>query len=111
MSTTRSRRPLVFLTLSLAAWLAVERAALAPARAEDTAPGKERVVKIVARKFEFSPRRIVLKKDVPVVLELSSADRDHGFSAPALGASAAIKPGQTTRVRLVATTVGTFPFH
>jgi hypothetical protein len=56
------------------------RAEAAPASAPP-----EQVVKIVARKWEFVPSQIVLRKGVPVVLEVSSADRHHGFNVPRLG--------------------------
>jgi cytochrome c oxidase subunit II len=71
----------------------------------------DQVMKIVARQWEFVPSRIVLKKGVPVVLELVSADRHHGFSAPGLGAHGEIRPGEPTWLRLVPKEVGTFPFH
>jgi heme/copper-type cytochrome/quinol oxidase subunit 2 len=45
----------------------------------------EKTVKVTAKKFEFSPEKIVLKKGVPVTLELVSLDRKHGFAVPELG--------------------------
>jgi cytochrome c oxidase subunit 2 len=69
------------------------------------------VIKIVARQWEFVPSRILLRKGVPVVLELSSADRHHGFSVPGLGARGEVRPGEPARLRLVPTEVGTFAFH
>jgi cytochrome c oxidase subunit 2 len=80
-------------------------------RARAEAPPAERVIEVVASKFEFTPSQIVLRRGVPVVLELRSTDREHGFAAPGLGAAAAIRPGVPTRLRLVPTEAGTFPFH
>lgn len=71
----------------------------------------ERVVHITARRFEFAPATIELKVGVPVVLELSSLDRKHGFSAPDLHVEAVILPGKPTRVRIVPDRAGTFTFH
>jgi cytochrome c oxidase subunit 2 len=70
----------------------------------------EQVVKIVAKKFDFTPNQINLKKGVPVVLELTSLDRIHGFKIPDMDVDVAIKPGEITRVRIVPDKVGTFSF-
>ena len=69
------------------------------------------VIHVTARKFEYTPRVITLKKGVPVVLEFTSLDRLHGFNAPELGVRADVLPGQTARVNLVPQKTGTFPFH
>jgi cytochrome c oxidase subunit II len=73
-------------------------------------PG-ERVVHVVARKFTYSPDVIELQLGVPVVIELTSADRDHGFSVPELGLRIDVEPGKSARVRVVPQKVGTFDFH
>ncbi len=72
---------------------------------------KERVIQITAKKFEYSPKDIKVKKDVPVVLEFTSLDRLHGFNCPGLGIRADIVPGKTTRLRFTPNKVGSFPFH
>jgi cytochrome c oxidase subunit II len=74
------------------------------------APPKEQVIKVVARKFNYSPNQITLKKDVPVVLELTTADVLMGFNAPDFQVRADIIPGRVARVRLVPDKVGTFTF-
>jgi cytochrome c oxidase subunit II len=71
----------------------------------------EHVVQIVARRFTYSPDVIELQLGVPVVIELTSADRDHGFSVPDLGLRIDVEPGKTARVRFVPSKVGTFAFH
>jgi cytochrome c oxidase subunit 2 len=75
------------------------------------APAAERVVHVTARKFEYSPSEIHLKKGEPVVLELVSLDRTHGFEAPDLGLRTEIHAGEPSRVRFVPDKVGRFPFH
>jgi cytochrome c oxidase subunit 2 len=70
----------------------------------------ERVIRITAKRFEYDPAEIVLKRGEPVVLELTSLDRDHGFKSEELGLRADVKPGQVTRIRLVPEQVGRFPF-
>jgi cytochrome c oxidase subunit 2 len=74
------------------------------------ARGDERVIHMTARKFSYEPSEITVKKDVPVVLEITSLDRDHGFRLDAFGLRADVKPGQVTRVRLVPDRVGRFEF-
>src|SRR2546430_12495554 len=71
---------------------------------------KERVIKIVARRFTYTPDKLSLKKGVPVILELTTADVLMGFSAPDFDVRADIVPGQVARVRLVPDKVGTFTF-
>lgn len=70
----------------------------------------ERVIKVVAKKFDFSPNEIKLKKGVPVILEFTTLDVVMGFSVPELGARADIIPGQVSRLRLVPDKTGAFPF-
>ena len=71
----------------------------------------ERVIQITAKKFDFAPASIELKVGVPVVLELRSLDRKHGFAAPDLKVETQIEPGEVTRVRIVPDKAGTFEFH
>jgi cytochrome c oxidase subunit 2 len=75
-----------------------------------TAQGDEPVIKILARKFVYSPNKLTLKKGVPVVLELTTADVLMGFFVPDFDIRADIIPGQVTRVRLVPDKIGTFTF-
>ena len=44
--------------------------------AQDSQP---RVVTISAKRFEFTPNQITLKRGEPVTLRVSAEDRDHGF--------------------------------
>lgn len=71
---------------------------------------KERVIKVVARRFTYAPNALTLKKGDPVVLELTSADVLMGFNAPDFGVRADIVPEQVARVRLVPDKIGTFTF-
>jgi cytochrome c oxidase subunit 2 len=73
--------------------------------------GGEQVIHMTAKKFEYTPNEITLKKGVPVVLEIASLDRDHGFKVPELGIRADVKPGETTRVRIVPQRTGRFEFR
>jgi cytochrome c oxidase subunit II len=71
----------------------------------------EQVIKVSAKKFDYTPGEIKLKKGVPVVLEFTTQDVVMGFNVPDLGARADIIPGKVSRVRLVPDKVGTFEFH
>jgi cytochrome c oxidase subunit II len=71
--------------------------------------GGERVVKITAGRYEYSPE-VVLKRGEPVILELISHDRLHGFHIAALNVRADVLPGQSVRVRVVPDKIGVFPF-
>jgi len=70
-----------------------------------------RVVRISAKRFEYSPSSITLKKGEPVVLELVSLDRVHGFNAPDFGLRADVKPDAVTRLTFTPDKIGTFAFH
>ena len=91
-------------------WLAAGVTLVAGAGAGVLAQGSERVVKVSARKFAFTPTEITLKKGEPVTLELSTEDVFMGFSAPDLKVRSDIVPGKVMRLRLTPERAGTFPF-
>ena len=70
----------------------------------------EVVIKVVAKRFDYTPNVIKLKKGVPVTLELTTKDVVMGFSAPDFATRADIIPGKTARVRFVPDKAGTFTF-
>jgi cytochrome c oxidase subunit 2 len=72
---------------------------------------QEKVILVTAEKFKFTPAVIELKLGQPVVLELTTLDRKHGFQVPDLKVDESIEPGKVTRVRIVPDKAGTFPFH
>jgi cytochrome c oxidase subunit 2 len=71
----------------------------------------ERLIHVTARRFAYEPSEITIARGEPVVLELVSLDREHGFQIPDLGIRADVKPGETTRVRIVADRPGRHPFQ
>ena len=79
--------------------------------AANVSPAAEQVIHMTAKRFEYTPNEITVKKGVPVILEITSLDRDHGFKIPELGIRADVKPGETTRVRIVADHTGRFEFR
>ena len=72
--------------------------------------GKERVIKVVAKKFAYTPSAIVLKKGQKVVLEFTSVDFIHGFKIPDMNLRADLPPGKVTRVAINADKVGVYDF-
>jgi cytochrome c oxidase subunit II len=80
--------------------------------AADAGGQKEQVIKITAKKFEYSPNEIRIKKGVPVVFEFTSLDRIHGFTVPDLdGVRLTIEPGKVNRVTIMAPKAGNYEFH
>jgi cytochrome c oxidase subunit 2 len=79
--------------------------------AANVSPAAEQVIQMTAKRFEYTPNEITVKKGVPVILEITSLDRDHGFKIPEFGIRADVKPGETTRVRIVADHTGRFEFR
>lgn len=67
-----------------------------------------RVVPIAARRFEFVPNQITLKKGEPVILQLSSEDVTHGFFVRPLKIDEDIEAGQTKQVPLTPQVAGKF---
>ncbi|EJL92656.1 heme/copper-type cytochrome/quinol oxidase, subunit 2 [Herbaspirillum sp. CF444] len=72
---------------------------------------KERVIKVTAKRFDFSPSVIPLKKGVPVVLELTSLDIPMGFNAPDFGVRTDVLPGKVSKLRFIPDKTGEFTFY
>ena len=85
---------------------AVAAAMIAAYVVAQSAEPAEPVIRITAKKFEFKPHEVTLKKGVPVILEFTTEDVFMGFNAPDLGARADIVPNKTTRVRVVPAKTG-----
>jgi len=103
----KSRRQVILGVVGVGA-LAV--AGAAGAKSAAAAKAKEKVVKLEAKKFVYTPNRIVLKKGQPVVLEITSVDFTHGFKIPDWNIRADLPPGQVTKVHLKPDTEGEFDF-
>ena len=67
-----------------------------------------KVIEITAKKFEFTPNEITLKKGEPVILRLTTSDRVHGFMSKPLKVDTDIPPGKTTDVAVTPDTTGDF---
>jgi cytochrome c oxidase subunit 2 len=69
-----------------------------------------RVIRIVARRFAYSPDTITVKKGQAVTLEFVTRDVLMGFNAPDIPARTDIPPGAVTRITFTPQKAGTFPF-
>ena len=67
-----------------------------------------KVIEISAKKFEFTPSQITLKKGEPVILRLSSSDRVHGFMSKPLKIDTDIPADKTADVPVTPDTAGNF---
>jgi cytochrome c oxidase subunit 2 len=88
-------------TMALLGLLAL--ASPAASRAQDP-----KVIEITAKRFQFTPSEVTLRKDEPVILRLHSEDVVHGFFMKKLGIDATIEPGKTTDVALTPHQAGRF---
>lgn len=84
--------------------------ALTVAASARVGAAEPRVVRIVAKRFSYTPSEIRLKKGEPVVLELVSEDRVHGFKLPAFKIRTDVRPNEVTRIPLTPDKAGTFTF-
>jgi cytochrome c oxidase subunit 2 len=67
-----------------------------------------KVIEITAKKFEFSPSEITIKKGEPVILRLSSSDRVHGFMSKPLKIDTDIPSDTTKDVAVTPDTAGNY---
>jgi len=74
------------------------------------AQSAEKVIRVTAKRFSYSPDTIALRKGEPVTLEFTTEDVLMGFNLPDLGVRADIVPGKVTRVHFVPDRAGTFVF-
>jgi cytochrome c oxidase subunit 2 len=68
------------------------------------------VIKVSVKKFEYSVTQITVRKGVPVAIELTSLDRQHGFSLPAFGMRGDVNPGEVTRIAFTPDKTGSFEY-
>jgi cytochrome c oxidase subunit 2 len=93
----------VFLAV-LIGGMAVTESGPMPAAEEPNLP----VITITAKRFEFTPKEVHLKKGETVVLRLVSEDVTHGLMTRALNLDVDIEPGKTTEARVTPMKAGRF---
>ena len=94
------------------AWLATGSLMLLLGSATRWAAGQDRprTLRIAARKFEYEPREIRLKKGEPVTLEFTSLDVPMGFNSIDFNVRADILPGKVTSFAFTPDKAGKFVF-
>lgn len=70
------------------------------------------VIKVVMKKWEIDPSRIVVPQGARVELVVSTADVEHGLGVSGLGINEPVQVGQSPAViRFLAQTPGTYPMR
>lgn len=82
----------------------------AAASADDAAPAPKKI-EVVAKRFEYIPAEITLKKGEPVVIELTSLDVAHGVKFKELNLATEIKKNGKSELAFTPTQVGDFVGH
>ena len=95
--------------MNTAAALALSSVAVL-ALAESNKKPKERVIKIIAKKFVFVPNEIRVKQGETVVLQFTAPEVPMGFSLPDFAVRADIMPGKVATLRLTPDKTGSFDF-
>jgi cytochrome c oxidase subunit 2 len=72
--------------------------------------GEPHEIQVTAKKYEFNPNVITVKKGEPIRLVLTALDRQHGFKIEALNIDVTLKKGVPTPVEFTADEAGTFEF-
>jgi cytochrome c oxidase subunit 2 len=75
-----------------------------------SADDASKIIKVNAKRFEYVPQEIRLKKGVPVVFQLTTEDRSHGFNIPSMSLRADIAPGKVTELKFTPQKAGEFDF-
>jgi cytochrome c oxidase subunit 2 len=65
-------------------------------------------IEIIAKRFEFSPNEITVKKGDPVELIVTSQDVDHGLKITELGVNLKISKGKPSEATFTPTEAGDF---
>ena len=107
MKTTLFKNKIVT-TMAFAALCGITVAVAAPKTTLVHASDNPKVIEITAKKFEFTPSQITLKKGEPVVLRLTSSDRVHGFMSKPLKIDTDIPSDTTKDVAVTPDTAGDF---
>jgi cytochrome c oxidase subunit 2 len=68
-------------------------------------------IKIEARRFEFTPKTITVRKGVPVKLVVTSTDVAHGFAIKELDIKEEVAAGETKTIEFTPERTGSFRFY
>ena len=76
-----------------------------------TGQNNPRTIEVTAKRFAYEPAQITVKKGVPVVLVIKSADVAHGLRFRELNLDAKINKGGTAELRFTPEKAGDFVGH
>ena len=79
--------------------------------AERPLVGDDSEIRVTARKYEFSPNEIKVKRGDHIRLVITALDRDHGFKLEAFHVDQKLSKGEPVTVEFTADQIGTFPFE
>ena len=65
-------------------------------------------IEVVAKRFDFTPAEITVKKGSPVTLVLTSKDVDHGLKFKDLGVALSAKKGEANEITFTPDKTGNF---
>ncbi|HEX5484014.1 MAG TPA: cupredoxin domain-containing protein [Terriglobia bacterium] len=97
-----------FLFLILLAFLALAGAA---STAQNPPAAKVNLIRMTARKYQFDPSVITVRKGDHVKLVITALDHDHGIEIAGYGIKQKLKKGIPTTVEFTADKPGTFEFR
>jgi cytochrome c oxidase subunit II len=95
-------------TMAFAATCGLALVVIAPKAGLVHASDNPKVIEITAKKFEFTPSEITLKKGETVTLRLTSSDRVHGFMSKPLKIDTDIPNDKSKDVAVSPDTAGDF---
>ena len=73
-------------------------------------PASPHEIQVTAKKYEFSPDPIQVKKGELVKLIITATDHDHGFQLDAFHIKQKLKKGEPTTIEFTPDKAGTFTF-
>jgi cytochrome c oxidase subunit II len=79
--------------------------------AERPLVGDDNEIRVTARKYEFSPNEITVKRGDHIRLIITAIDGSHGFKLGAFHVDQKLSKGEPVTVEFSADQTGTFPFE
>jgi cytochrome c oxidase subunit 2 len=83
----------------------------APSATYEAPAAGMRVIRVIAKQFEYVPATIDVKKGVPVRVVLTSQDVTHGFAIDAFKINVSVEKGKETVVDFTPNRSGTYEYY
>lgn len=91
--------------------LALLALAVATGAAQNPPGAKVNLIRMTARKYQFDPSVITVRKGDHIKLIITALDHDHGLEIAGYGIKQKLKKGIPMTVEFTADKAGTFEFH